>query len=694
MIRWNFLVVLSVSCSALAASPALAQPAFSEDGWTVLETTEVTDARSARFHPTEGMVVGRRATTSSGGGVYRMLPFGRLEKLGAGDRLASVLVADDGDIFFSEDYGGELFRIEAGTEGSEAWAGDYFDSDADPVGMAIAPATHDGSVLSPGMALVVDRGHNGPDEVWAWDPAGAMTQTAVHTDDGTLDDALDVAITDSAAWVVDRGSSGEGFLYELAGDGTLTLLDTSEMLAAPVGVVADPGTGELWVADGGDDRIVRIDPATGTVTEVATDLGLEAGDWAPIDISDDGRQLLVTAGGAVHHLARCEVTAGAEGDCDASGTLDVCDLALEEASDCNGNGVPDACDIASDVSTDCDGDGVPDECPDCPPLEVVFVMDTSTSMGDEAAALCRDIQNLTAELQAAGIDVDASLLGISATPGGDFDCLTDDVINLYGTEVPGDPPTDNEVLGECPGGNEVASEDWGRATSVVAGLRPWGDGNVRLVVPIADEGPWCGDPVDDPGVDRDAVEHAIEVAGDADVLASPITGTGSSTAVEGLAAELAEGTGGVSYATGDAEQDLVDAILGVVTEACDTFSDCNDNGTPDACDVSSGASDDCDGDGVPDECQDPAPMCPPDAGVADGGPMDGGAWPDGSVSEDAAVGHDGSTSDAGGPPPGGDVVEEGGCGCHVPTHGRPGSVGFVALLSLLLVLGVRRSRRG
>jgi parallel beta-helix repeat protein len=53
-----------------------------------------------------------------------------------------------------------------------------------------------------------------------------------------------------------------------------------------------------------------------------------------------------------------------DGDCNANGTLDRCDVAAG-APDCNGNGVPDDCDIASGVSQDANGDGVPDECADC-----------------------------------------------------------------------------------------------------------------------------------------------------------------------------------------------------------------------------------------------------------------------------------------------------------------------------------------
>ncbi len=47
-----------------------------------------------------------------------------------------------------------------------------------------------------------------------------------------------------------------------------------------------------------------------------------------------------------------------EGDCNANGTFDPCDLEY----DCNENAVPDECDIAKGTSVDCQPNGVPDEC--------------------------------------------------------------------------------------------------------------------------------------------------------------------------------------------------------------------------------------------------------------------------------------------------------------------------------------------
>lgn len=68
-----------------------------------------------------------------------------------------------------------------------------------------------------------------------------------------------------------------------------------------------------------------------------------------------------------------QIFVGEEPDCNANALPDECDLYAGGASvDCNGNGTPDECDIASGVAPDCDGDGKIDSCslsqglvPDC-----------------------------------------------------------------------------------------------------------------------------------------------------------------------------------------------------------------------------------------------------------------------------------------------------------------------------------------
>lgn len=297
------------------------------------------------------------------------------------------------------------------------------------------------------------------------------------------------------------------------------------------------------------------------------------------------------------------VSYAAAPDCNGNNTPDTCDFANLTSSDCNRNGILDSCDVAAGASADCNDDGIPDECALCPPVKVVFVMDTSSSMTDEGAALCASITQVAAELETELVDVESELLGIMAPGTGQFSCLTDSVANLYGTDVPGDPPPNNETLGVCPGGNEVGSEDWGRATSVVAGNKPWPDPSVRLVIPISDEGPWCGEPVTDPGVDRDSITHAIQISVANHVVVSPITGTGTTAAMRAMAQDLAEATGGEVFSSQLPAEDLAAGIKEIIRNACRAVSDCNLNNRPDECDIADGISRDCDFNNRPDECE-------------------------------------------------------------------------------------------
>ena len=136
----------------------------------------------------------------------------------------------------------------------------------------------------------------------------------------------------------------------------------------------------------------------------------------------------------------------------------------------------------------------------------------------------------------------------------------------------------------------------------MAGTYPWqpDSSSVRLIIPIADEGSWCGDPVTQN--DRDAVAHAIAIARGHQVIVSPITGTGSSAEVVSLARALADSTGGRSFSSTTPALDIAEAIVDLVRDACAAFTDCNGNGTFDECDLADGTSQDTNGNGIPDEC--------------------------------------------------------------------------------------------
>lgn len=565
-------VSLLLACAA--AQVASAQTVI-EPGWTLIRTIPFDNPISARVNPLDGRIyVGRRDTGSDG--LYRIDAQGFSAQLSTGTLLAGVCVDPvSGAIFHSENNAGDIYRTELGSGGRTLWVDGFQSGDDDPAGMAVAPLRYRGGVIAPGSALVADHGFNGPDLIWNWFPATPQGEVLLHNDNGTLVDAFDIAIGAVDIHVLDNGGTGNGAIYLVGEAGALTPVATSEVLVEPLGITVDPRSEELLVAEASSGRVLRVDSADGTVSEVITGLAIGA-NWSGLEATADGVQLIVTAAGSdtIHVFARCDAKGRPELDCDGNGIADVCDIAGGTALDCNANGVPDECDIASGTSVDCNGDGIPDDCPQCPPVEVVFIMDTSASMDDEAAALCSSLPQVGAALTAAGLEVTTTLLSICNLPGGAYACLENSVAALLGTVVPGNPPPALAVLGECPGGNEVCTEDWARATTVVAGSFSWlppGD-SVRLVIPISDEGAWCGDPSTQ--IDNDAIQLAIAVAVDNGVIVSPIVGTGGSAAVVGQAETLAAGTQGEALSSSKPSIDIAESIVELVLGACARVPKC------------------------------------------------------------------------------------------------------------------------
>lgn len=204
--------------------------------------------------------------------------------------------------------------------------------------------------------------------------------------------------------------------------------------------------------------------------------------------------------------------------------------------------------------------------PVCPVIEVVFVMDTSGSMADEAAALCAGVGQLVAALDGLGITLLPHMYGITQHPGGAFSCLTTDVVAALGGSVPGDADA-------CPFPNTLSAfESWGPATAIVAERFGWTAGARRVVVPISDEGPCDGnlpEGCNDPGDDRDSILNAVAVANQHGVAISPVTGTGSNDCVKTLAGAAAVGTGGFAFNSTDPVADLAEAIYEILLRSCD-----------------------------------------------------------------------------------------------------------------------------
>lgn len=187
-------------------------------------------------------------------------------------------------------------------------------------------------------------------------------------------------------------------------------------------------------------------------------------------------------------------------------------------------------------------------CPNAGAVEVLFVMDTSGSMDDEFDALCGQISTIVAQLQRMGVPTQYRILGINEPRA----CATETVTGLV------------------PGGVVNHQEDWAPAVVDLAGGFAWRPDHVRLIIPMSDEGPEDGDPVNDPGDDREAINAAIAAARANNVIVSPVLGTGAGTEVSTLAEALAAGTGGRTFASSDPAADMAAGIAELIGAAACT----------------------------------------------------------------------------------------------------------------------------
>jgi hypothetical protein len=519
--------------------------------------------------------------TTSDLAVRRISAAGELTTLALLGDIAGVEAAS-GTVFFSSDGAAgssAMFTLIPG-QVPQTWVADFRPGSAgddDPAGVARVPASWaGGSVVAAGEHIVVDSGDN--DVVFAVSSSGVPR--AITADLGTRT-LTDVAVGPNAIFVVDRENAAILAMSGSASTVAATLQTVNGGLitgtSVIVGLEYDFTSSSLLVALGGtQDQILRLSAAgvnTWAGTVIGAGFAFDDTSNSAIGLSPDGSVLTVATSNAVRTYARCSLVTAP--DCNANGTADFCDIWVSATPDCNENSVPDACDLATLTSNDCDTDGVPDECAPCPPLDVVFNVDTSASNQEEADLLCNSISAIVSNLAAEDIVVDAHILAIGVPAAGLGACPATSVASALGSDVPGSPPdspgaVDQDSLGECPGGSvNDACADWGRATSVVAGLYPFAVGQVPVVVNVADEGPHCGSTTMDQA-DGDAVAWATGLAVDRGVIVSTVLGTDyqitSNVPTESHAIDLANATGGT--VSREPLGTMVQGIQAVLRNAC------------------------------------------------------------------------------------------------------------------------------
>jgi tetratricopeptide (TPR) repeat protein len=211
---------------------------------------------------------------------------------------------------------------------------DFKAGDSDPNGMAFGLDAHSDSWLSPGQGIVVDQGNNGRDEIYSFSAESPEGEVLLHSDadgEGPLVGAKDITVGATSVYVADGGARQ---IFQLARNGSLTPVPTDKPIGSPSGIANDPVTGDLLVTDRSGKRLLRVNPETGTIGDLAT--GLAIG-WGPanVDLTPDGTQLFLTDRGsaAIFTLTRtAEKTAYQRGRAHAEkGELDQSIAAFTEA---------------------------------------------------------------------------------------------------------------------------------------------------------------------------------------------------------------------------------------------------------------------------------------------------------------------------------------------------------------------------
>ncbi|MEE4639865.1 MAG: hypothetical protein V2J42_14095, partial [Wenzhouxiangella sp.] len=209
---------------------------------------------------------------------------------------------------------------------------------------------------------------------------------------------------------------------------------------------------------------------------------------------------------------------------------------------------------------------VPEGCAACSALDLVFTFDTSVSMDPVNQAMCDLAGDLVQALADDGIPVNANYWGI--TENGTATCLNNNVLDQLGSSVPGSPPSWMSDLESCAGFPELPTENWGPAAAIVAERFPWQSDAVRLLVPIADEGPYCGDPVDE--FDIDSVYFARQIAAQNQVVVSPLLPDIAPDPVRAMAGLVTVGTGGIATVADFDLDDILPVARSIAIAACGT----------------------------------------------------------------------------------------------------------------------------
>lgn len=162
---------------------------------------------------------------------------------------------------------------------------------------------------------------------------------------------------------------------------------------------------------------------------------------------------------------------------------------------------------------------------ECGIVDVVFINDSSGSMWDERNTLCNVINGVIGNLTSMGFNLNYRIYVLSNS---------NNLVSLL-------PCEQDRLLYNACGGNDTGdNEMWGPAVAQIAQNFPWRPGAARIIIPISDEGPYCGDGCN--AQDTNSINTAIAAANANNVYVFPIQGNGASACCSNNMDALVAGT--------------------------------------------------------------------------------------------------------------------------------------------------------
>ncbi len=189
-------------------------------------------------------------------------------------------------------------------------------------------------------------------------------------------------------------------------------------------------------------------------------------------------------------------------------------------------------------------------------VDIVFLVDTSSSMDDEWNILCDVISQIVDSLRSKGLDVRY-----------DIYALYDPNFGLRSLHRCVTKKLTVEWSGTCDSthGAYALGENWGPGIAWLAENYTWRATAKRIVVPISDECPCSGDPCN--GNDTLSINTAINFCRKNNVVVYGLWGDGANTETINYMEQLSQATGGFARYF-QTTQDLINVIYSAVFYPC------------------------------------------------------------------------------------------------------------------------------